>query len=92
MGWVPPHAVADAVASQLLQHCAWNQEKLVTRYFAGEKKKLFAEAKIPPELGEYKKPTGTTTCPVCFDDVEPANMFGMVRCIGLCGESSCRTH
>jgi hypothetical protein len=38
--------VHPCVARQLLQHCGWSQEKLVTRYFAGEKKKLFAEAKV----------------------------------------------
>ena len=69
--------IEPSVARQLLQHSNWNSEKLVTRYFAGEKDKLFKEAKIPDHLGERKKPSGKITCSVCFDDYEGDEIFGM---------------
>lgn len=65
------------VARQLLQHSNWNSEKLVTRYFAGEKDKLFQEAKIPLSLGSYKKPSGEISCSVCFDSFSNDEIFGM---------------
>ncbi len=74
-----------SVARQLLQHAGWNSEKLVTRYFAGEKDKLFAEAKIPAQLGHYKKPTGRVDCSVCFDSFPPEEIFGLT-----CNHFFCR--
>jgi ariadne-1 len=66
-----------SVARQLLQHTKWDSEKLVTRYFAGERDKLFAEAKIPLELGSYKKPTGQISCSVCFDSFDADEIFSL---------------
>ena len=69
--------IDPGVARQLLQHSNWNKEKLVTRYFAGEKDKLFQEAKIPLHLGEQKRPAGLIDCSVCFDEFESEEIFGM---------------
>lgn len=77
--------IDPGVARQLLQHANWNSEKLVTRYFAGEKDKLFKEARIPLELGSYKKPTGEISCSVCFDSFDSEEIFGLT-----CNHFFCR--
>ena len=69
--------IQPSIARQLLQHSNWNSEKLVTRYFAGEKDKLFQEARIPKGLGSQEKPSGTLDCSVCFDSIEGDEIFGL---------------
>eukprot|EP01091_Cochliopodium_minus_P003229 TRINITY_DN1306_c0_g1_i1.p1 TRINITY_DN1306_c0_g1~~TRINITY_DN1306_c0_g1_i1.p1 ORF type:complete len:517 (-),score=130.26 TRINITY_DN1306_c0_g1_i1:55-1383(-) len=81
--------LSGVVARQLLKANKWDGEKLINKFFGGEKKKMFEEAKIPLNLSEWniKDIKGPIECTICFDEVPidkasslPCNHFFCKEC------------
>jgi len=84
---IPPQT-----ARILLQHFKWDKDRLLERYFGGDREALFAEAhcidptiKSAPELGSLAEAAEeVVSCEVCMCDLARSNLTG-----ASCGHEFC---
>ncbi|RWS22625.1 E3 ubiquitin-protein ligase arih1-like protein [Leptotrombidium deliense] len=74
----------------LLNHCKWDKEKLLERYFDGVRYELFKEAHIvyrsqKTAIDKARYSHLKFHCGICFEDVEKAALIG-----GDCGHKFCK--